>query len=599
MGDVSSLSRQNSIRRGSIRPACTNSSDGGAWFPFGERNDPKLRRSFRRGVRYAEPVAPSNLPQNESHALNVESSAKNNAENEKPNTATQVQTSTVNIKSHELQANTCEDFAPEAKFIQRASSVPVAPPPPQVENSPEIYRLQPQPPSAYNVMVHSHAETDLRLAQQQQQPYAYSCTGSGFSFSSVPPAPPSPQTHYPQPAAPFHPVQPWHFPHYPWQMNTYNMAPNGAMTTLVPIEMMSGLPPIVPPSGSPQFVYATSINGQPIPVTLPPCEQARRRESRVSLPPINGHSRQTSTSSSTVNTPTSPETLSSMSWYSEKRDFSEPTSPLAAGLRDLPTEMKHQLQFSQAPAELPPMPEVTRKKLIKQESQDMKKVEESETVVEEDTMLAYRPPSPDDYRPIRPSPGGRYQIPDLPEVPPRSNEVPTAYDSTPKAVPQREKPQKVNNVSTPPSKKPTPSELGLFSSVEIRRPRRSDMLPPRPPTKSPSMTQLAAQRSHKTSQPSSPEVPITPPRLNQSPVVPKIEIVDEQENNNTTKPASPQESPRIFFSRTKQYRSFNSKNSPSGATNALEQLKVLKQKLLEHQQTIVRRDHAFFAQRQS
>uniref|UniRef100_A0A914P439 Uncharacterized protein n=1 Tax=Panagrolaimus davidi TaxID=227884 RepID=A0A914P439_9BILA len=102
------------------------------------------------------------------------------------------------------------------------------------------------------------------------------------------------------------------------------------------------------------------------------------------------------------------------------------------------------------------------------------------------------------------------------------------------------------------------------------------MLPPRPPTRNTSMTKLASQLSPKAA---------TPPADLRRTTKPPLPSSDSSNSINTDS----QESPRTFFTRNKQYRSFNVKTTNVGVNPAVEHLKMLKQKLLDHQQVIKNR----------
>jgi hypothetical protein len=67
------------------------------WFPFGERNDPKLRRSFNRGVRYADypRLLPLKTTTSADVSINPEIQEKCNSENEKPKNIIQKRTTAV------------------------------------------------------------------------------------------------------------------------------------------------------------------------------------------------------------------------------------------------------------------------------------------------------------------------------------------------------------------------------------------------------------------------------------------------------------------------------------------------------------------------
>uniref|UniRef100_A0AC35GV03 WH2 domain-containing protein n=1 Tax=Panagrolaimus sp. PS1159 TaxID=55785 RepID=A0AC35GV03_9BILA len=336
--------------------------------------------------------------------------------------------------------------------------------------------------------------------------------------------------------------------------------------------MVSGLPAIIPQAGSPQFVYATSINGQPVPVSInqPEREQQQRRDSKISLPPIFNFSQPFTTPAS----PTTSETTSSLSWNSEQEKHEMITS---TGITN--NENSWKMQDEMPNLHLSQCFETKKQKNHCLEPLKLKDVPKQKIVYEHEKIeekLPLRTPSPIDKRPIRPSPGGRYQIPDLP-----GEDLYHAVPIKEKETPKKEKNNNINNnynFTDDSAKKRSPSDLGLFSSVEIRSSLRrgSNMLPPRPPTRNASMTKLASQLSPKAA---------TPPADLRRTTKPPLPSSDSSNSINTDS----QESPRTFFTRNKQYRSFNVKTTNVGVNPAVEHLKMLKQKLLDHQQVIKNR----------
>uniref|UniRef100_A0A914YG02 Uncharacterized protein n=1 Tax=Panagrolaimus superbus TaxID=310955 RepID=A0A914YG02_9BILA len=335
--------------------------------------------------------------------------------------------------------------------------------------------------------------------------------------------------------------------------------------------MVSGLPAIIPQAGSPQFVYATSINGQPVPVSIHQPEREQRRDSKISLPPIFNFSQPFTTPAS----PTTSETTSSLSWNSEHEKHEMITS---IGMTN--NENSWKMQEEMPNLHLSQCFETKKQKNhclepLKLKEVPKQKINSFDEKIEEKQQLPPRTPSPIDKRPIRPSPGGRYQIPDLP-----CEDLYHAVPIKDKEAPKKEKNNNNNNNEESPKKR-SPSDLGLFSSVEIRSPlrRRSDMLPPRPPTRNTSMTKLASQLSPKATTP--------PADLRRTTKQPPLPSSDSSNSINADPTA--QESPRTFFTRNKQYRSFNVKTTNVGVNPAVEHLKMLKQKLLDHQQVIKNR----------